>query len=732
MKKSMTRRTFLKNSLTATGLTLAASFTPLGFKILNASELKDKLASFKPNVWFELTPDNKIVITVGASEMGQGTHTALGMILADELDADWNQISIVQGGAREEFKNPLLHAQLAVASATVRGFYDILRNVGAAGRAMLVQAAAAKWNVPVSSCITAAGVVKLKGGGKSLTYGELCLDAAKLKAPQKPPLKKETDFRFMGKRIDRVDIPDKAAGKAIYGLDFKVDDMHYAVLARPPVVGAKPVKKDEKAATAVKGVAKIVPTPMGIIVIADSFYAAMEGRKALNVVWDKGTHPQLDTASVEKTMMDELNVPGSPATNKGDAKKALGQAKKKVSATYYVPYIAHTCMEPMNCTAHVQKDRCDIWVPTQGQTVAQLVGAQVAGMPPEKVFIHTTYLGGGFGRRAAPDFLVEAVIASKVLGKPVKVVWTREEDIMYDQFRSATAQRVEAGLDDQGRPQAWSHKVVAGSIMKHIDPKGIKNGVDIMSLWGLVDFPGSDNYLRYEIPNIYIEFLISKLPYDVSPWRSVQTAPNAFITESFIDELAHATGRDPLEFRLSLLKNNKRQKRLLEAVAEKAGWGKPVPKGQGRGLAQHHCFGTSSAQVVDLSVNTKTGAIKVHRVVAALDCGPAVAPFNIQTQIEGAITMAISTALKEEIQIANGGVISNNFDSYNVIRMDEVPDIEVHILKSKERIGGIGEPGVPPTAPAMANAVFNATGARIRRIPMTPDRVLAAIKNKMA
>jgi isoquinoline 1-oxidoreductase beta subunit len=704
MKKSMTRRAFLKGSLAVTGLTIAVSTTPFGYKLLNASQNKHSNSSFHPNVWFEITPDNRITITLGASEMGQGSHTALAMILADELEADWQQVQVQQGGARKEYVNPILHLQLAVASATVRGFYEILRKAGAAGRAMLVKAAAVQWKVPEAECEALNSTVQHKKSDRHLSYGQLCLEAAQFDVPQNPPLKKADEFRYMGKRIPRVDIPTKVSGKAVFGLDFAVPDMHFAVLARPPAYGAKPVSYNQKAAEAVSGVRNIIPTPHGIAVCATSLDAAWKGRKALNVKWDQGTHPQLNNDFIEKSLMGDLDKPGSEAAKKGDASKAIAEAAKKVAATYFVPFVAHATMEPMNCTAHVQKDRCEVWVPTQGQTIAQLVASKVSGLPPEKVNIHTTYLGGGLGRRATPDFVVEAVIASKVAGKPVKVVWTREEDI--------------------------PHKAVSGSIMKDIDPEGIKNGVDIMSLWGLVDFPGSpdNNRIMYEIPNLFIEFLLSDLPIPVSPWRSVQNGPNAFVIESFLDELAQAAGKDPLEFRLALLQNSPRSRRVLETVAEKAGWGKPVPNGQGQGIAQHTCFGTYTAQVADVSVDEKTGYIKVHRVVVAVDCGPAVAPLNIQTQIEGGVTMALSTVLREEVKFSDGGVVSANFDDYNPIRLSEVPDIEVHIVKSDETIGGIGEPGVPPTAPAVANAVFNATGGRLRRMPFTPERVLAAIK----
>jgi isoquinoline 1-oxidoreductase beta subunit len=728
MNTSISRRAFLK----ATGLTIAVSVTPFGCELLNASEKKkEALPGFKPNVWFEITPDNRVAITVGASEMGQGVHTALAMIIADELEADWKQIKVGHGPAAKEFKNPIWDDQITVGSASVRGFYEPLRKAGAAGRAMLVKAAASTWNVPESECKAEKGTVQHKKSGRSLTYGKLCLKAAKLEIPKDPPLKKESEFRYIGKPIPRVDIPEKVRGVATFGLDVAVPNMEIAVFSRPPAYGAKPVSFDQKAAEGVKGVSKVVPAPMGIAVCAESLHAALKGRDALNVKWDKGTHPQLDNDFIEKSLIGNLDKPGVKVIEKGDSKKALGEAKKKVEATYFVPFVAHTTMEPMNCTAYVRDGRCDVWVPTQGQGVAQLVASQVSGLPPEKVQIHTTFLGSGLGRRATPDFVVEAVIASKVLGKPVKVVWTREEDIRYDPFRAAMSHRIQAGIDDQGRLIGWSHKVVSGSIMKDIDPKAIESGIDFMSLWGLADFPGSphDNRIMYDIPNLYIEFLISDLPIPVSPWRAVQNGPNAFVIESFIDELAHAAGKDPLEFRLQNLRNNMRACRVLETAAKKADWGKSLPKGQGRGIAQHSCFGSYVAQVVDLSVNEKTGAIKVHRVVAAVDCGLAVNPNTVKAQIEGSITIALSTALKEEVKFSNGGVKSANFDDYKVIKMSEIPEIEVHIVQSNEKMGGIGEPGVPPAAPAVGNAIFNATGARIRRIPFTPERVLAAIKS---
>jgi len=727
MKTSMTRRTFLKGSLAASGLTIAVSVTPFGYTLLNAAEKKD----FNPNVWLHITSDNKVTIYIGNSEMGQGVLTAQSMIIADELEADWKQVQIRQGEAKDAFKSSLLGAQITVGSGSMRGFYEPLRKAGAAGKAMLVKAAAETWKVPESECKAVLGTVKHEKSKRSLTYGQLCEKASKLELPQNPPLKKEDEFRYMGKPMPRVDVPEKVRGKAVYGLDVNVKGMLYAVIARPPAYGAKPVSFDQKAAEQLKGVVKVLQIPMGIAVCATSTEAALKGKDALKVQWDKGTLPDMDNAYIEKLMMADLDKQGAKVHEVGDAKKAISEAAKKVEATYYVPCVAHATMEPMNCTAWVQNDRCDVWVPNQNQTACQGMAAGITKLPPDKIHIHTTFLGCGLGRRAFTDFVPEAVMISKALEKPVKVMWTREDDIKHDKFRAPMTHRIQGGLDAQGRLIGWSHKTSAISIMKPVNPNAIKDGVDYYCLWGLWDAPDSphwNNRIQYEIPNLYIEFLMADLPIPCWPWRAVQNGPNAFPIECFIDELAHAAGKDPLEFRLQSLKNNKRATRVLETVADKAGWGKPIPKGQGRGIAQHACFGSWVAQVVDLSVDEKTGKIKVHKVVVAVDCGPVINPGPLVEQIEGSVIIALSTALKEEVKFAKGGVATSNFDDYPIIRMSEVPEIEVHMVKSTDKIGGIGEPGVPPLAPAVANAFFNATGVRIRRIPLTPEIVLAAIK----
>ena len=728
MEKNISRRAFLKGSMAATGLTIMATATPLGVRLVNASGTKG--ASLKPSALFEVTPDNVVKFLFPNTEMGQGSMTGHAMILADELEADWGQMEIKHAPAAKAFGNPLMGGhQLTVASAATRGWYAPLRKMGAAGRTMLVEAAAKKWKVPASECVAIKGTVKHIKTNRSFTYGQLCLDAAKLPVPKDPVLKKESEFRYMGKYMPRVDIQEKVSGKAVYGYDVDLPDLHYAVLARPPAYGAKHQSFDAAAAMAVKGVKKVLPTPNGIAVIAKTYEAAVNGRDALNVKWSAGSHPDMDTDYVEKSLLADLDKKGVNAVARGDVKKALSEAKTMVDATYYIPCVAHATMEPMNCTAHVQKDRCDIWVPTQHQELTHGVASKITKLPKDKVHVHTTYVGCGLGRRAMPDFVIDALISSKALGKPVKAAWTREEDIQHDFFRSAMGHRIQAGLDRQGRLIAWDHKTSSFSLAKYAGHPP-KDGLDWYCLWGLWDKrPGPPvlSRMTYGIPNFSVNLVLSDLPVPARPWRSVQNAVNAFATESFMDELAHKAGKDPLTFRLESLKNDMRASRVLQAVAINSNWGKSMPKGRGIGIAQHCCFGAYIAEVAEVSVG-KDGTVKVDRIDCAVDIGPAVNPDQVEAQIEGAITLGVSTTLYEETHFENGGVSSANFEDYHIARMSDAPEINVHIVKSKEPIGGIGEPGVTPVAPAVANAVYNAVGARVRRMPLTPDRVMAAMK----
>lgn len=728
MTTQISRRSFLKGSLAATGLTIIATATPLGVRILNASGTKG--ASLKPSALFEITPDNLVKFMFPNSEMGQGSKTGHTMILADELEADWGQIEVIQAPASKAFGNPIMGGnQITVASAATRGWYGPLRKMGAAGRTMLVEAAAKKWNVPSSECTAEKGTVKHIKTNRSFTYGQLCLDAAKLEVPKDPVLKKDNEFRYMGKFMPRLDIPEKVSGKAVFGLDVQVDGLHHAVLARPPAYGAKCLSFAEGAAMAVKGVKKVVPTPRGVAVIADKLEAALKGREALKAKWDKGSHPGMDSVNLQKSLISDLEKPGANAVNVGDVKKALSEAKTMVEATYYLPCVAHATMEPMNFTADVRKDRCDLYGPTQNQTVTHKIASKISGLPMDKVHVHTTLLGCGLGRRARPDFVIDAVTVSKAFGKPVKVFWTREDDIKHDYFRGAMAIRIQGGLDEQNRLTAWNHKISALSLSKSAGHPP-KDGLDWYCLWGVWDKrPGPPvlSRISYGFPNFSANLVLSDLPVTVCPWRSVQNAVHAFANESFMDELAHKAGKDPLTFRLESLKDNMRARRVLETVALNSNWGKSMPKGRGIGIAQHNCFGSYVAQVAEISVG-KDGAVKVHRMDCAADVGPAVNPDQVKAQIEGAMTLGVSTTLKEEVHFEKGGVSSANFEDYSILRISETPEINVYIVESNEPIGGIGEPGVTPVAPAIANAVFNATGARIRRLPLTPERVLAAIK----
>ena len=729
MAEKVSRRVFLKGATGALGLTIAATCTPLGMSLVNASGMsKEAMAGLKNSAFFTVSPDNMVTILVPSSEMGQGIHTTLPMIIADELEADWAKVKILQAPAAKDFMNPLLHNQLTVASASTRGWYDIMRKAGAAARAMLKEAAAKQWKVPAAECVAEMNVVRHKSGKKA-TYGELAQAAAKLKVPENPPLKKEAEFRYMGKYMDRIDIPSKVQGTATFGWDVELPGMLVAVSARPPAYGAKPEKFDEKAAKAIKGVAAVIPTPFGVAVVATDFMTAMKGRGALKVQWSAGAVPNMDNAMIEKTLFADVAKGGANALTKGDPAGALKKAAKVLEGKYYVPAIAHTTMEPMNFTAHVQKDRCDLYGPTQGQTLSQMVSAGVTKLPPEKIFVHTSMLGCGLGRRARPEFVIEAVICSQVTGKPVKMCYTREDDIKGDFFRAPAAHVIKAGLDKDGKLIGWQHKLGSLSIYKYLGQE-VKHGIDPYCLWGLVDPPESPTKSPwpYTTPNFSVDLSLSNLPVPVTPWRSVQNAPNAFGTECFMDELAKAAGKDPVAFRLAALEGNPRAQRAVKTVAEKAGWGKALPKGHAQGIAQHSCFGSYLAHVAEVSLQTD-GTLKVHRVDVAVDCGPIVNPNALVAQIEGAVTMATSTVLMEEVMFADGGVASSNWTDYPVIRMSQVPEIHVHLIKNNDPVGGIGEPGIPPTAPAVANAFAALTGKRVRRMPLNKANIAAAMKS---
>ncbi len=720
MKTSITRREFLQKSLAGAGLVVAVSVTPLGTRLLSAEEVA-KDASLSPEVWLKITPDNIVYIVVNKSEMGQGVYTSLPMVAADELDADWKQVRLEAAPADKKYNDPATGRQLTGGSTSVKHMYMPLRKAGAAAREMLVKAASETWKVPLSECEAYKGTVRHSGSNKKMTFGELAIAASKLAVPQNPALKNESKFTLIGTPMERLDIPDKVQGKAQFGIDSFVPGMLYAAIERPPAYGARPLSYEKDAAMNIKGVTGVVSIERGVAVCAETLEAAWKGRNSLNAKWDKGTEPEMNNASLEKIFMGDLSKKGVITKKNGDVNTALDKSAKKHEVTYLLPYLCHATMEPMNCTAHVQKDRCEIWVPTQHQTAVLDYAVKATGLKPEQIHVHTTYLGGGYGRRAEIDVVEEAVQLSKTTGKPVKVLWKREEDLKNDFYRPGVSTKIEGGLDENNRFAAWSHKVVCPSIFSRAFPPRMKHGIDPAAVDYLED-------LEYEVPNLSIEYVRIDTPIPVGFWRSVGASHNGFTVESFVDEMSHLAGKDPLEFRLGMLKNHRQAYRVLETVAEKSGWGKQAKKGDGRGIAMVLSFGTYVAQTAEVSVDKKDGTIKVHRVVCAIDCGPIVNPAIVAAQLRGAITMGLSAALKEKVNFSKGGVETSNFGDYRLLRMSEVPEIEVHIIKSTDAQSGVGEPGLPPIAPAVANAVFNASGIRLRRLPMTPESVLQEMK----
>jgi isoquinoline 1-oxidoreductase beta subunit len=719
MKNELTRRQFLK--MTGTGLAIAVATTPAGFRLLSAAELEKTGTAFKPNVWLEVLPDNAVIVTVNKSEMGQGVYTSLPMIVADELDADWKKVRMEVAPAADAYKDPAWGSQSTGGSSSIRHMMAPLRKAGAAAREMLLIAAAREWNVAVKECAVSLGTVRHIKSNRMLTYGQLTKEAARLEVPQNPTLKKESQFRYMGKELPRLDMHEKVNGKAQFGIDSFVPEMLYAAIARSPAYGADLVSHRKDAARDVPGVQMVVPIHSGMAVCANTIDAAWKGREALKATWQDAKYPDLSTESLEKECIGKLDSNGLVARNDGDVKGALAAAAQRIDSVYLLPYLSHATMEPMNCTVDVRSNGCDIWAPTQNQSGVLAMAAQLTGLKPEQIQVHTTFLGGGFGRRAEQDFVEEALLLSISTGKPIKLVWNREEDIQNDFYRPMNATRIQAGLDADGRVTAWSHKIVCPSIFARVFPQMLKNGIDRAAVEGVEN-------MEYEVPNVAVEYVRLDTPVPVGFWRSVGSSHNAFTVESFVDELAAAARKDPLEFRLGLLKNHSRARKVLEAAADKAGWGKPPAKGQARGIAYHLSFDSYVAEVAEVSINAKSGAITVHKVTCAVDCGPVVNPSIIKAQMMGGLTMGLSAALKEKVEIAKGGIKSENFGDYELLRMNEAPDVDVYIVKSGEKLGGIGEPGVPPIAPAVANAVFKATGARVRQLPMKPETVLAAMK----
>jgi len=574
----------------------------------------------------------------------------------------------------------------------------------------LIAAAAQTWGVEPTSCRAEAGAVIHAPSNRRLTYGALAQRAAALPVPADVQLKDPKDWHLAGKPTKRLDTRFKVNGTAQFGIDVRVPGMLTAVVARSPVFGGKVSSFDATAAKAIPGVRHVVQISSGVAVVGDGYWPAKQGRDALKVSWDEGPVAQVSSASISSLFAQRATQDGAVARHDGDAVAALAGAAQRVEAVYEMPFLAHATMEPMNCTAHVRADGVDIWAPTQFQTGVQMIGGQIGGIAPEKVAVHTTYLGGGFGRRFELDFIMEALETSKAAGAPVKVIWSREDDIQHAQYRPANYHQLRAGLDASGRPVAWTHRIVAPSIMARMFPQTVKNGLDGEAVEGGVGLP-------YAVPNVHVDYQLTDTGIPVGFWRSVNNSFNAFAVEGFIDELAAAAKQDPYEYRRTLLANAPRDRGVLELAATKAGWGTPLPAGRARGIAVYKSFESYAAQVAEVSVSP-AGDVRVHRVVCAIDCGMHVNPSTIEAQMQSGIVFGLTAALKGAITIENGRVMQSNFHDYQMLRIAEMPVVEVHIVPSTEAPGGVGEPGTPPIAPAVCNAIFAATGKRIRRLPI--------------
>lgn len=722
MNRPMERREFLQVSLAGTGFVLAIGLG--GFPVSAVSDANEKTGDlsnpWRPNAWLKITQDNVVTVIVNKSEMGQGTWTGLAMVVADELEADWKDIRVEASPVTEAYKDPIFGMQITGGSTGIRHMFDTMRKAGATAREMLVSAAAQEWNIPREECKAEKGKVVHGKSGRSATFGALCAKAAGVPIPDNPTLKSPQEFRFIGKPIPRLDIPDTVNGAGVFGIDVSFPGMLYSALERAPVYGAKLLSFDKAAAEQVRGVQTVVTVPDGVAVVATSLEAAWKGRSALKAKWSPGSHPDLDDKTLPRIMAEHLEKKGVVAKNLGNAETALNSASKRLNATYSIPYVAHAPLEPQNCTADVRSDTCEIWSPTQYQTGVLGAAMRETGLAADKITIHTTTLGGGFGGRAEIKVVEEAIRISKACGKPVKHIWTRGEDFKNDFFRPGSLHRMEAGLDKEGRLTAWRHKVVVSPIMERVFPAMVKDGIEPTAVEAIAD-------MEYSFPNLYVEYVRLGLPIPVGFWRSVGNSSNPFAVECFMDELAWTAGRDPLDFRLGMLKDNPRAAAVLKEVADAGGWGKPLPKGSGRGIAQRYCFGTYAAQMAEVTVDKESGVIKVNRMFAAIDCGQVVNPDSVTAQVEGAIIMGISTALKERIAFEKGGVATSNFSDYPILTMSEIPEIDVSIITNNEKMGGVGEPPLPPVPPAVANAVFAASCIRMRSLPMTPERVKKAL-----
>jgi isoquinoline 1-oxidoreductase beta subunit len=707
---SLSRRTFLQASAVAGGGFMLSLHLPAAGSEAKAAEGE----RFAPNAFIRIDSDGQIILIMPYVEMGQGTYTSIPMLIAEELEVDLKQVRLEHAPPDNKlYMNPLLGEQATGNSNAVRGGWKPLREAGATARTMLVAAAAERWNVDGASCQAKSGEVLHPPTNRRATYGELAADAAHMPVPQNVALKRQQDFKLIGTPAKRLDTPLKINGSAVYGIDVRLPGMKFATLAQSPVFGGRLKSVDDTAAKAVKGVRQIVRLDDAVAVVGDHMGAAKKGLAALKVEWDDGPHAKLTTSDVSDALEKATLSPGAVAQDIGDVDKAIAGAATKVEASYHLPFLAHATMEPMNCTVHVRNDSCEIWVGNQAIARAQAAAAKALGLPLEKVVLRNHLLGGGFGRRLEPDVVVRAVEIGKHVDGPVKIVWTREEDIQHDMYRPYWFDRLSAGLDDKGRPVAWKNRYAGSSVMARWAPPLFVNGVDPDTTEGAID-------LVYDLPNMHVEYVRVEPPgIPTAFWRSVGPSHNVFITESFMDELAAAAKQDAVAYRRALLGRSPRAKAVLDLAAEKSGWGQPLPARVGRGVALQFVFASYMAFVAEVEV-AKDGRVRVRRVTCAVDCGTVVNPDTVRAQVQSGVVFGITAALHGEITLKNGRVEQSNFDTYQMLRIDEAPTIEVHIVQNLEPPGGMGECGTSLIVPTVANAVFGATGKRLRKMPVDP------------
>jgi isoquinoline 1-oxidoreductase subunit beta len=675
---------------------------------------------FAPNAFIRIDETGNTTLIMPQVEMGQGTYTSISMILAEELDADWSKVALLHAPPNDKlYGNLTFGLQVTGNSNSIRAWWKPLRTAGASARAMLMQAAATEWQVDPASCTTSKGEVTHAAGGRKLTYGALALAAQSQTPPKDVPLKDPKDFVYIGQPLKRLDTPDKVNGKAVYGIDALLPGMKFATVAACPVFGGKVAKVDDTAAQKIQGVRKIVVLDDMVAVIGDHMWAAKKGLEALKIEWDEGPNAKIGSKEIWQHLRTASEKDGAVAKSVGDIAKGLATGDK-FEASFEMPFLAHASMEPINATVHVRPDSCEIWTGTQIMTRVQSEAAKAAGLPVEKVIVNNHLLGGGFGRKLEPDMVVAAVKIAKQVDYPVKVVWTREEDIQHDVYRPIYRDTVTATLVD-GKVAAWKYKVAGSAVLARWLPPAFQKGIDIDAVDAAVDAP-------YDIPNFHVEYVRAEPPaVPTGFWRGVGPNNNVFAVECAIDELARKAGKDPVEFRRAMLASKPRALAVLNSAAEKANWGQPLPPRVGRGVCLQPSFETFIATVIEAEID-EMGEVALRRVVSVVDTGIAVNPDTVKAQIEGGLIFGLTAALYGDITIHKGRVQQSNFHDYRMLRIDQTPKIEVHVVKSGEPPGGIGEAGVNAGPPALRNAILAATGVALRRMPI--DRSLLAVGKK--